>query len=184
MFDKPENWDDLSIEEKRTIRLEAWASTEGRPFGNQEAKEKYMELAALIKDAVGLKKAPERVSVYLLGGDYPMKHAGIPLKAAIYDGWNDVAEVAIDFHKGDDYHMSDEQFEKFYWFTFKKSLFLLINESLIPLAFAEGSYNRRLDCIKELPKASTVWLFDRTDMHRTKDVLVIAAVLWVMSLLL
>ncbi len=79
--------------------------------------------------------------------------------------------VMIPLHKGDDKFMSDEQYEKFYWPTFKKSLMKLINEGLIPVPFAEGSFNRRLEYIKELPRASTVWYFDQTDMHRAKDVL-------------
>ena len=36
---------------------------------------------------------------------------------------------------------------------------------------AEGVFDRRLDYIAELPKGSTVWYFDKTDMHRAKDVL-------------
>ncbi len=77
----------------------------------------------------------------------------------------------LPLHKGDDLHMSDEQFEKFYWPTFRGSLLKLINEGLIPVPFAEGSYNRRLEVIADLPEKSTVWFFDRTDMHRAKDVL-------------
>jgi hypothetical protein len=83
----------------------------------------------------------------------------------------DTPLVLLPLHKGDDHHMSDKQFEKFYWPTFKKSLFKLINEGLIPVPFAEGSFDRRLDYIAELPRASTAWYFDKTDMHRAKDVL-------------
>ena len=79
--------------------------------------------------------------------------------------------VLIPLHKGDDAHMSDNQFEKFYWPTFRKSLLKLINEGMIPAPFAEGVYNRRLEIISDLPPKSTVWFFDQTDMHRAKDVL-------------
>jgi uroporphyrinogen-III decarboxylase len=41
----------------------------------------------------------------------------------------------------------------------------------LPILFAEGSYNTRLDIIKELPKASVAWWFDQTDMARAKEVL-------------
>jgi uroporphyrinogen-III decarboxylase len=36
---------------------------------------------------------------------------------------------------------------------------------------AEGRYNRRLEIIKDLPKASVMWLFDQTDMGNAKEVL-------------
>ena len=79
--------------------------------------------------------------------------------------------VLIPLHKGDDAHMSDAQFERFYWPTFRESLLKLINEGMIPAPFAEGVYNRRLEIISDLPPKSTVWFFDQTDMHRAKDVL-------------
>ena len=79
--------------------------------------------------------------------------------------------VLIPLHKGDDAHMSDNQFERFYWPTFRKSLLKLINEGMIPAPFAEGIYNRRLEVISDLPPKSTLWFFDQTDMHRAKDVL-------------
>jgi uroporphyrinogen-III decarboxylase len=47
----------------------------------------------------------------------------------------------------------------------------MIDEGLIPTPFAEGEFNGRLEYITELPKASTVWFFDHTDMHRAKDLL-------------
>jgi uroporphyrinogen-III decarboxylase len=44
-------------------------------------------------------------------------------------------------------------------------------EGLMPLAFAEGSYNMRLDIIADFPKAQCVWQFDRTDMGHAKEAL-------------
>ena len=38
----------------------------------------------------------------------------------------------------------------------------------MPLLFAEGGYNSRLDYIKELPRGTTLWLFDQTDMAAAK----------------
>ncbi len=40
---------------------------------------------------------------------------------------------------------------------------------MIPFLFAEGRYNSRLEAIMDLPKASTVWLFDQSDMARAKE---------------
>ena len=64
--------------------------------------------------------------------------------------------------------MSDEQFRKFYWPSLRATLMGLIEEGYIPFLFAEGGYNSRLQIIKDLPKASTVWLFDQTDMAKAK----------------
>jgi hypothetical protein len=79
--------------------------------------------------------------------------------------------IMMPLHKGDDTHISRAQFEKFYWPTFKQLMLNMIEEGLIPAPFAEGTYNQRLDYLTELPKASTLWFFDRTDMHRAKDIL-------------
>jgi hypothetical protein len=76
--------------------------------------------------------------------------------------------VFIPLHKGADGFMSDEQFHKFYWPTLRKLLLGLIDEGMIPFLFAEGRYNSRLEAIMDLPKASTVWLFDQSDMARAK----------------
>lgn len=79
--------------------------------------------------------------------------------------------IMMPLHKGDDTHISRAQFEKFYWPTFKQLMLNMIQEGLIPAPFAEGTYNQRLDYLTELPKASTLWFFDRTDMHKAKDIL-------------
>jgi len=79
--------------------------------------------------------------------------------------------VVLPLHKGDDSFMSDKQYEKFYWPTFRKLLMGMINEGIVPVMFAEGAYNRRLEVIKDLPRGSAVWWFDRTDMAKAKKVL-------------
>ncbi|MBN1368191.1 MAG: hypothetical protein JW967_09745 [Dehalococcoidales bacterium] len=79
--------------------------------------------------------------------------------------------VFFALHKGDDNFISDAQFAEFYWPHFKKVILAFVNEGLVPLLFAEGSYNRRLEIISDLPRASVIWLFDRTDMFKAKEVL-------------
>jgi hypothetical protein len=79
--------------------------------------------------------------------------------------------VLMPLHKGDDTHISRKQFEKFYWPTFKQYLLNVIEEGLIPAPFAEGTFDQRLDYLTELPEASVLWFFDRTDMHKAKDAL-------------
>ena len=47
----------------------------------------------------------------------------------------------------------------------------LIDEGLVPFPFAEGRYGARLEVIKDLPKGSTLWLFEDIDMAKAKKVL-------------
>ncbi len=79
--------------------------------------------------------------------------------------------VFIPLHKGADGFMSDEQFKKFYWPTLKALILGLAAEGCVPFLFCEGSYNTRLEYLKELPKASCFWIFDRTDMAKAKKLL-------------
>jgi hypothetical protein len=74
----------------------------------------------------------------------------------------------IPLHKGADGFMSQDQFRTFYWPTLRKLIVGLINEGLVPLLFAEGGYNDRLEVISDVPKGKAVWWFDRMDMKRAK----------------
>ncbi|MCL5735259.1 MAG: uroporphyrinogen decarboxylase [Actinobacteria bacterium] len=77
--------------------------------------------------------------------------------------------IFLPLHKGADGFMSDEQFNTFYWPTLRAVILGLIEEGCIPFMFAEGHYNQRLEAIMDLPKGTTVWLFDQTDMARAKQ---------------
>jgi len=79
--------------------------------------------------------------------------------------------VFIPMHKGDDSFMSVKQFEKFYWPTFRKLLLGLINEGCVPMMVIDGSYNSRLEIIKDLPRASVVWTMEKTDIFKAKEIL-------------
>lgn len=74
----------------------------------------------------------------------------------------------IPLHKGADGFMSDEQFRTFYWPSLRKLIIGLVNEGCVPLLFAEGGYNQRLEAICDVPKGKTVWWFDLTDMEQAK----------------
>lgn len=41
----------------------------------------------------------------------------------------------------------------------------------MPMIVEEGRYDRRLEIIKDLPRASVIWFFDQTDMANAKAVL-------------
>jgi hypothetical protein len=77
--------------------------------------------------------------------------------------------VFMPLHKGADGFMSDEQFQTFYWPSLRAVVLGLVEEGCIPVLFAEGRYNQRLEAISDLPKGKTVWLFDQTDMARAKQ---------------
>jgi uroporphyrinogen-III decarboxylase len=77
--------------------------------------------------------------------------------------------IFMPLHKGADGFMSEKQFCKFYWPTLKKVIVGLVNEGFIPYLFAEGGYHSRLEIVSDLPKGTTVWWFDRTDMIRAKQ---------------
>jgi len=98
--------------------------------------------------------------------------APLAIEAAISAANAAAAPVVImPLHKGADGFMSGKQYETFYWPTFKKVIMALVNEGIVPVLFAEGGYNTRLEVIKELPKASVAWWFDQTDMAKAKKVL-------------
>jgi uroporphyrinogen-III decarboxylase len=74
-------------------------------------------------------------------------------------------------HKGADSFMSQEQFEKFYWPTWKEVMLGLYEEGIISYLFIEGSYNKRLGNLAEMPEKSLLCHFDQTDMHQAKEIL-------------
>ena len=80
----------------------------------------------------------------------------------------DVPVVMMPLHKGADGFMSDKQYATFYWPTFKQVIMALVDEGIQVVLFAEGSYNTRFEYIKELPKGTTAWWFDQTDIARAK----------------
>ena len=79
--------------------------------------------------------------------------------------------IFIPLHKGTGGFMSNKQYEEFYWPTFREVMMGLINEGLVPLPFAEGNYEPRLEIIKDLPRSSTIWFFEHMDMAKAKKIL-------------
>ncbi|OGO31663.1 MAG: hypothetical protein A2Z29_02070, partial [Chloroflexi bacterium RBG_16_56_11] len=84
---------------------------------------------------------------------------------------SDCPVIMMPLHKGDDFFMSDKQFETFYWPSFRRLLLGMVDEGLIPFPVAEGAYNRRLEYIADMPRSAVVWMFDQTDMARAKKIL-------------
>jgi len=79
--------------------------------------------------------------------------------------------IFIPLHKGTGGFMSNQQFEKFYWPTLKKVMMGMIDEGLVPMPFAEGDYNDRLEIISDMPEGKLVWYFENIDMANAKKIL-------------
>ena len=82
-----------------------------------------------------------------------------------------VKRVFMALHRGSDGFMSLPQFEKFYWPTLKKVLLALIDAGWTPCPFFEGTWDKRLEYIRELPKGKVLCHFAQTDPHKAKDIL-------------
>jgi uroporphyrinogen-III decarboxylase len=67
--------------------------------------------------------------------------------------------------------MSEKQFLTFYWPYLKRVILGCAEEGLVPVLFAEGGYNTRLEIIRDLPKSKVIWHFDQTDLTRAKKIL-------------
>jgi len=76
--------------------------------------------------------------------------------------------IFMPLHKGTGGFMSNKQFEEFYWPTLKEVMMGLINEGLVPLPFAEGNYEPRLEIIQDMPRSSVIWFFEHMDMAKAK----------------
>jgi len=72
-------------------------------------------------------------------------------------------------HKGADAFMSQAQFEKFYWPSWKQVMLSLYEEGITSYLFIEGSYNKRLEYLAEMPEKSLVCHFDQTEMGPVKE---------------
>ena len=79
--------------------------------------------------------------------------------------------VFIALHKGLDGFMSPDQFKTFYWPTLKRLIEAFIAEGLHPMVLWEGDCESRLEMIGDIPPGKAVYMFERTDMFKAKEVL-------------
>ena len=70
-------WEELSSDEKQEALFQRWISPEGVEFASPEAEKLYKERATRIKDAIQLKKLPDRVPVLLIPSFFPAFYAGM-----------------------------------------------------------------------------------------------------------
>lgn len=83
-MEKPANWSDLTWEQKREIRFQAWLDAEGVKFINDEAEEIYKKRVARFIKAIKLEE-PDRVPVMLPVHSYPATYGGANFHAMMYD---------------------------------------------------------------------------------------------------
>jgi hypothetical protein len=79
--------------------------------------------------------------------------------------------IFMALHRGSDGFMSLPQFEKFYWPTFKKVMLAMIDAGWTPCPFLEGTWDQRLEYLRELPKGSILCHFAKTSPEKAKAVL-------------
>jgi len=82
-----------------------------------------------------------------------------------------VKRVFMALHRGSDGFMSLSQFEKFYWPTLKKVLLALIEAGWTPCPFFEGTWDQRLEFLRELPRGKVLCHFAKTDPEKAKAIL-------------
>jgi len=79
--------------------------------------------------------------------------------------------IFMPLHKGADGFLSDEQFKKFYWPTFRQVIVGLVENGCIPFPALEGHWGSRLEVIQDVPPGKTVWMVDQSDIVEVKKTL-------------
>jgi len=83
-------WEDMSSDERQEAQLQKWMSPkdpEGKDlkFQSPQAEKAFKERATRLKDAIQLKKLPDRVPVFTIYGFYPALYAGFTPQEVMYD---------------------------------------------------------------------------------------------------
>jgi hypothetical protein len=78
-------WEDMTSDERQEALFQKWISPEGAEFASAEAEKSYKERATRIKDAIQMKKLPDRVPVCIFPSFYPVYYAGMTPHDAMYD---------------------------------------------------------------------------------------------------
>ena len=79
--------------------------------------------------------------------------------------------VFIPLHRGSDGFMSLKQFEEFYWPGLKRLMITLVDAGLIPVPLFEGSYDHRLEYLRELPGGKVLCWFESTNISKAKEII-------------
>ncbi|MFX1540924.1 MAG: uroporphyrinogen decarboxylase family protein [Promethearchaeota archaeon] len=78
-------WEELSSDERQEVLFQKWLSPPGIEFVSPQAEKLYKERATRIKDAIQMKKVPDRVPVFLIPSFAPAFLAGMTPQEVMYD---------------------------------------------------------------------------------------------------
>ena len=73
--------------------------------------------------------------------------------------------------RGSDDFLSIEQWDRFYWPTFKKLVLGLVERGMTPCIFFEGNCTSRMEYLLDFPKGKVLARLDRTDIFKAKEIL-------------
>jgi hypothetical protein len=83
-FNLPDNWSQMTPEQKRQYRLNRTLDTAGMQFPNPAAEKAYKVRAQRLIDVYNVRE-PDRVPVNLPVGNLPLKMFGVNAYTAMYD---------------------------------------------------------------------------------------------------
>jgi len=83
VFKRPDNWADMTWQEKQEERFKHWLSPDVK-FASAEAEKLYKERTTRFIKAIKLEE-PDRVPVLLPSGLFPAQYAGMTLRDVMYD---------------------------------------------------------------------------------------------------
>jgi hypothetical protein len=78
-------WEEMSSDEKQESLFQRWISPEGVEFASPEAEKRYKERTTRIKDAIQLRRMPDRVPVMLIPSFAPAFYSGLTPYDVMYD---------------------------------------------------------------------------------------------------
>ncbi len=73
--------------------------------------------------------------------------------------------------RGSDDFLSIEQWDRFYWPTFKKLVLGLVERGMTPCIFFEGNCTSRMEYLLDFPRGTVLARLDRTDIFKAKEIL-------------
>lgn len=79
--------------------------------------------------------------------------------------------IMMFLHRGSDGFISIKDFEKFYWPQLKTQIEMICEAGITPFVFWEGTWDKRLEYLTELPKGKVVGAFQTSDIFKVKEVL-------------
>ena len=97
MFTKPDNWNELNPDEKKTARLDYWENTAEIAFDGPEEEQAYKHRLRRLRDAVELNKGSRPPSIPIIGR-YIIQRAGITGLDTLYHH-EKLLQPMLDFHK-------------------------------------------------------------------------------------